>query len=234
MCRAGSTPKTMLVIAAMANAIANSFGSMPTSCPRGRMDVPNPSRKIPGASTVGQALHERDPGSADRRAERAARGGEHEALRQDLLHDARAAGADGDSHRHLALPCRAARQQKVRDIGADDEEDDGNGGEQHVKRGPQSLDHSFLDAPHVESRHTDRGSVGGRRHDRAADDIRFFQGGRERDARTQTADQRDPRRSLRGVDDERRVVVHLDRSATRTPPASRQRRSSAAAARAPA
>ena len=51
MCSAGSTPHMTLVIAAIPNAIANSLGSTPTSCPRGRMDVPNPSRKIPGAST---------------------------------------------------------------------------------------------------------------------------------------------------------------------------------------
>ena len=157
----------------------------------------------------GQALHERDAGSPNRRAEHAARCREHHALRHDLLHDPRTAGADRHAYGDLALPRRRARQQQVRDIGADDEEHCRHGSEEHAKRGPQALDHSFFHAAHFESRHVQRRSVGGRRrHDRATDDIRFLQGRREGDPGTQAAEQRDAGRSLRTVDDERRVVIH--------------------------
>ena len=56
------------------------------------------------------------------------------ALGEQLANDALAARADGRANRHLLLPHRGAREQKVRDVAARDEQHEPDGAEQHVQR----------------------------------------------------------------------------------------------------
>ena len=51
-----------------------------------------------------------------------AAGREEQALGHELLHDARGTRAKGEPHRHFVLARRAALQQQVGDVGADDEQ----------------------------------------------------------------------------------------------------------------
>ena len=64
----------------------------------------------------------RVPMIGDAEADDAAGGGEQQALDQQLPHDAPARRAHRVAHRDLARPCRRARQQQVRHVGARDQQ----------------------------------------------------------------------------------------------------------------
>jgi hypothetical protein len=61
---------------------------------------------------------------------RAARQGEHRALHQQLAREAQAPGAERGAHRQLPAPGTRARQQKVGDVGARDEQHEADRGEE--------------------------------------------------------------------------------------------------------
>ena len=63
-------------------------------------------------------------------AEPAAGDGEKQALGEEQAHEARAGGAERDADRDLVPPRQRPREEKVRDVGAGDEEDEPDGGEE--------------------------------------------------------------------------------------------------------
>src|SRR5437899_8471821 len=63
----------------------------------------------------------RGPGG-DAEAEESARGGEHDALDQELSDDSPAAGAEREPYGDFLLPRRRSRDQQARDVGARDEQ----------------------------------------------------------------------------------------------------------------
>ena len=77
----------------------------------------------------------------EEQAESAADQREHQALGQELAQEAGAAGADRGAQRHLALARRGAGEQQARDVGAGDQQHEGDRAEQHHDRGPDRADH---------------------------------------------------------------------------------------------
>ena len=101
-------------------------------------------------------------GRADRRADRAARDRQHQALGQDLTDDASAAGAEREPDRDLALTRRAAREQQVRDVRADDDQQHGHRHEKDAQRRFQRGDDAVLDGLDGEARTGQRRRDAGR------------------------------------------------------------------------
>ena len=60
--------------------------------------------------------------------------GEHEALREHLTHDPAARRTERAPDRNLLLAPRAAHEQQVRDVRADDREHDADGDDEHSQR----------------------------------------------------------------------------------------------------
>ena len=74
--------------------------------------------------------------------ERAAGQREHDALGEQLLHQAAAAGAERGSHRELAAPRRAAGDQQAGDVRARDQQHKSDRAEQHEHRRAHIGDHA--------------------------------------------------------------------------------------------
>ena len=122
-----------------------------------------------------QRFDERDAGGAEHGAKHPTARGEHGAFRHHLSDHASAAGADRESHCHLALTGGAAREHQVGHIGADDEQHGRHGSEQDTERRTQLLDDLILEDQHVEPRPGERWRVGrARRADRVAEESGFF------------------------------------------------------------
>jgi len=68
-----------------------------------------------------------------REAEGAADEGEHQVLRQQLRHQAPAAGAGGRTDREFLLPGRAGSEQHVGDVGTRDQQHEADGPEQKAQ-----------------------------------------------------------------------------------------------------
>ena len=83
----------------------------------------------------GRTWHERGervPGPGEHGgADQHGAGREEQALRHELAHDARGARAEGEPHRHFVLARRAALQEEVGDVGADDEQHEPADAEHH-------------------------------------------------------------------------------------------------------
>ncbi len=91
-----------------------------------------------------RARHERGervpgPGEHDAADEHGA-GREEQALGHQLLHDARRTRAEGEPHRHFVLARRAALQQQVGDVGADDEQHQPADAEHHREQRRHPID----------------------------------------------------------------------------------------------
>ena len=86
----------------------------------------------------------RMPSTPSAESEDATHHRQRHALGQQLPDDASAAGADGRAQRHFTLARRGAHQQQVRDVGAGDEQDEGDGGAQNEQRGPRAPDEHRL------------------------------------------------------------------------------------------
>ena len=76
----------------------------------------------------GRAAHE-----VEEYSEEAAHGGDHEAFGEDLAKDSGAAGAEGEADAHLALTGGCSGEHEVRDVGAGEEENESDEGEQDVE-----------------------------------------------------------------------------------------------------
>ncbi len=76
--------------------------------------------------------HQQTDGAADR--------GEQDALGQQLPHETRAPGAEGPADGDLTLAGRRAREQQVRDVGAGDEKDASDRGQQRQQCGTDVTD----------------------------------------------------------------------------------------------
>ena len=64
-------------------------------------------------------------------SERAADRGQDQRFGEELAHDSAAARTNGGAHRHLPRADAAAREQKVGDVAARDQQHEGDGAEQH-------------------------------------------------------------------------------------------------------
>ena len=69
-------------------------------------------------------------GIPQRKTEQTARAGQHQALDQQLTHDAPAAGAERQAKRDVSRSIGRASQQQIRDVGARDELHEADGAEQ--------------------------------------------------------------------------------------------------------
>src|SRR3970282_2237642 len=68
---------------------------------------------------------------SEEQAEKPAREREKQALDQKLFHDRRAAGPGGETKRNLFSAARCLRDEKVRNVGAGDEEDQSDEDHEH-------------------------------------------------------------------------------------------------------
>ena len=71
--------------------------------------------------------------------------GEQRALGQQLAHQSRPAGSERRAYGDLALSSGGARQKKVRDIRAGDEQDEQHRAREHLKRPPDVADQQLLE-----------------------------------------------------------------------------------------
>ena len=116
----------------------------------------------------------RTPSSAQPASQQAAGGAqqpEHAGLRQELAHQAAAAGAQGGAHRHLSLAMGGARQQHVRDVGTGDQEQEGQRARHHEQRPPHVAHELLVQRQHVRGPAAVRVGVG---RGRAAPAIAFI------------------------------------------------------------
>ena len=84
----------------------------------------------------GQRVNEPDAGPRHEQAERAADRRQQDAFRQDLSNQLHASGAERGTHRQLAAPAREPRQHQVRDVGADDQQQESDGCRNQQQRRP--------------------------------------------------------------------------------------------------
>ncbi len=94
-------------------------------------------RRVPDAREALDPREGLDAPEGQQDARDAARDGEDDAFRQHLADDAPAAGADREADRHLPTARRGAREEQCRDVRAGDEENEGDGAEEHEDRAPQ-------------------------------------------------------------------------------------------------
>ena len=127
-----------------------------------------------------------DADHADHQPEHAAHRRQHDALGQQLPHDAAAAGADRGADRDLALADGRAHQQQVGDVGARDQQDEGDRAQQHPQRRSDVADDDLL-----HRRDAEAALAAQRVRKRLAELLRGLLqlrgGGGERDARFQAA-----------------------------------------------
>jgi hypothetical protein len=90
-----------------------------------------------------------DPRACEEQAERRPARRDHQALRQHLAHELRAAGADRRADRQLAAPSRRAHDQQVRDVGARDQQHERHGAHQRHDRRPHVADQIVEHRNHV-------------------------------------------------------------------------------------
>ena len=109
--------------------------------------------KDAGRVDPGHLLDEGDPRRPERDAQQAAGRGQHGALGENLAHDSSPAGSQREPHRDLPAAVAAPRQEQVRDVRADDHQDDRHGGKKHPQRRPELLDRGVFQIPELESRH---------------------------------------------------------------------------------
>ena len=120
---AGTSPKTIADTSAAPAANAITAGSIATCCRRGRLSGPSAiSSRMPVHAS---------PHAGDRR-----RRGEHQALREQLAHEARPRAAERRPHRQLALARGRAHEQQVRHVRARDEQHERDGAHERQDRGP--------------------------------------------------------------------------------------------------
>ena len=67
-------------------------------------------------------------------SQHARQGGEQQAFEEELADQSRPPGAERQAHRKFPLPCGAAREQKVRDVRAGDQQHQGHNGHEHPER----------------------------------------------------------------------------------------------------
>ena len=79
-------------------------------------------------AAFGQRVHEADARPRDEQPERAADARQHEALREHLTHELPASGAERRAHRDLAAAAREPREDQVRHVGADDQQQEADRG----------------------------------------------------------------------------------------------------------
>ncbi len=84
--------------------------------------------------------HQSDAGVRQAKAEDRARGGQHEALRQELTQHPHPVGPERRAHGHLALPRLGAREQQVRHVGAGDEQQETDRTEEQPDRASDGTD----------------------------------------------------------------------------------------------
>ena len=73
----------------------------------------------------------RETDVGERGAQRSSSERENQAFREQLPDETAPACAERDAHRHFALPDSGPRQQQVRDVGARDQQQQGDGAEEH-------------------------------------------------------------------------------------------------------
>ena len=92
-----------------------------------------------------------DAEHAEAESEDATHHRQRHAFGQQLPDDASAAGADGGSQGNFTLAGRGTHQQQVRDVGAGNEQHEGDGGAENEQRGPRAPDKHRLHALETET-----------------------------------------------------------------------------------
>ena len=140
--------------------------SVPSACRAGAKPNSSPvpiatrreSEHAPIDGHAGQRLDRRDPARHERdehlraldREQQTDRGGDHReqhALGEQLPHDPPRRGAERDADRHFALAVRSAREEKIGDVRAGDEEQEADGGEQRPEGALRVADQLLAQRP---------------------------------------------------------------------------------------
>src|SRR5262249_20141856 len=93
-----------------------------------------------------------EPPNSKEQAERGAQGGQQHAFGQQLAHGTPAPPADCSANSHLLFTDRYARQQKIGDIGAGNQQNTANGAEQQIQRQADIADHLLEQGPDAETK----------------------------------------------------------------------------------
>ncbi len=99
------------------------------------MSIPTNSRRWTGRRSATTARRNPSAHHASRQSARAADAREDEALGEQLAHEPRASGAERGADRELAVARGRPREQEVGDVGAGNEEHEGDGAGEDEQRG---------------------------------------------------------------------------------------------------
>ena len=110
-----------------------------------RQSTPTSDAVLADARQAGRVDGEQraDADDAENRPEHAAGERQHDALGQQLAHDAAAARADGGAHGNLAPPAGRAHEQQVGDVRAGDQQHEADGADEHQQRRADVGDERF-------------------------------------------------------------------------------------------
>ena len=119
------------------------------SCDHTEQDGKNQHRNVEarfgesrnGAGT--KSAQRREQGRGQRHADRATEERKQKAFAEELTDEPATRCTDGFAQGHLALARSGAREQKIRNIGAGDQQDEAHGREQHRETGAQRADQAF-------------------------------------------------------------------------------------------